>query len=109
MKEHFGVVNKRDPKFSVSCQHYSFAVNAFVDVVNQFDADKYSFILRETQTGEIIDDVAYGKSELGILYLSDNNEEVISKLLKKNDLVYLLKQSRMYLYARSTRLQIWIL
>lgn len=35
MKEHFGVVNKRDPKFSVSCQHYSFAVNAFVDVVNQ--------------------------------------------------------------------------
>ena len=64
MKEHFGVVNKRDPKFSVSCQHYSFAVNAFVDVVNQFDADKYSFILRETQTGEIIDDVAYGKSEL---------------------------------------------
>ena len=88
MKEHFGVVNKRDPKFSVSCQHYSFAVNAFVDVVNQFDADKYSFILRETQTGEIIDDVAYGKSELGILYLSDNNEEVISKLLKKNDLVY---------------------
>ena len=88
MKEHFGVVNKRDPKFSVSCQHYSFVVNAFVDVVNQFDADKYSFILRETQTGEIIDDVAYGKSELGILYLSDNNEEVISKLLKKNDLVY---------------------
>lgn len=64
MKEHFGVVNKRDPKFSVSCQHYSFAVNAFVDVVNQFDADKYSFILRETQTGEIIDDVAYGKVNL---------------------------------------------
>lgn len=111
MKEHFGVVNKRDPKFSVSCQHYSFAVNAFVDVVNQFDADKYSFILRETQTGEIIDDVTYGKSELGILYLSDNNEEVISKLLKKMTLYTnsLLKQSRMYLYARSTRLQIWIL
>ena len=51
MKEHFGVGEKRDPKFCVSCQHYSFAVNAFVDVVNMFDADKYSFILRETQTG----------------------------------------------------------
>ena len=38
MKEHFGVNNKRDPKFSVSCQHYSFAVNAFVDTVNEFDA-----------------------------------------------------------------------
>lgn len=88
MKEHFGVAEKRDPKFSVSCQHYSFAVNAFVDVVNAFDADKYSFILRETQTGEIIDDVAQGKSEVGILYLSEHNEEVITKLLKKNELIF---------------------
>ena len=88
MKEHFGVGEKRDPKFCISCQHYSFAVNAFVDVVNAFDADKYSFILRETQTGEIIDDVAQGKSEIGILYLSEHNEEVITKLLKKNELVF---------------------
>lgn len=88
MKEHFGVAEKRDPKFSVSCQHYSFAVNAFVDVVHAFDADKYSFILRETQTGEIIDDVAQGKSEIGILYLSEHNEEVLTKLIKKNELEF---------------------
>lgn len=88
MKEHFGVAQKREPKFSVSCQHYSFAVNAFVDVVHAFDADKYSFILRETQTGEIIDDVAQGKSEIGILYLSEHNEEVITKLIKKNELEF---------------------
>ena len=88
MKEHFGSGQKRAPKFSVSCQHYSFAVNAFVDVVNQYDVDEYSFILRETQTGEIIDDVANGKSELGILYLSEFNEEVLSKLIKKNDLLF---------------------
>ncbi len=88
MKERFCKDTKREPKFSVSCQHYSFAVNAFVDVVNKFDADKYSFILRETQTGEIIDDVANGNSELGILYLSKQNEEVLTKLFKKNDLVF---------------------
>ena len=50
MKEHFGVGKARMPKFSVSCQHYSFAVNAFVDVVQTYDAAKYDFILRETQT-----------------------------------------------------------
>jgi DNA-binding transcriptional LysR family regulator len=88
MKEHFGVGKKRVPKFSVSCQHYAFAVNAFVDVVNQYDADHYSFTLRETQTGEIIDDVASGRSELGIIYLSEHNEEVLRKLLKKNDLIF---------------------
>lgn len=68
MQEHFGVGKKRVPKFCVSCQHYSFAVNAFVEVVKEYDADQYGFILRETQTGEIIDDVASGKSELGLLY-----------------------------------------
>lgn len=88
MKEHFGVGKARMPKFSVSCQHYSFAVNAFVDVVQTYDAAKYDFILRETQTGEIIDDVASGKSELGLLYLSESNETVLSKLLRKSELVF---------------------
>ncbi len=88
MKQHFGNDNNKAPKFCVSCQHYSFAVNAFVDVVKQYNANQYDFILRETQTGEIIDDVAHGKSELGILYLSDHNEEVLSKLIKKNNLIF---------------------
>ena len=88
MQEHFGAGKGREPKFCVSCQHYSFAVNAFVDVVQQYDADRYSFILRETQTGEIIDDVASGKSELGLLYLSESNESVLTKLLRRNELVF---------------------
>ena len=82
------VGKKRVPKFCVSCQHYSFAVNAFVEVVKEYDADQYGFILRETQTGEIIDDVASGKSELGLLYLSESNETVLSKLLRKSELVF---------------------
>ena len=88
MKERFCTDSNRKPKFCVSCQHYSFAVNAFVDVVNEYDAAEYNFTLRETQTGEIIDDVANGNSELGIVYLSENNEDVLCKLFKKNDLVF---------------------
>ncbi|WP_026491837.1 LysR family transcriptional regulator [Butyrivibrio sp. XPD2002] len=88
MKEHFGAGGGMSPKFSVSCQHYSFAVKAFVDLIKAYDADQYSFIIRETQTGEIIDDVASGKSELGVIYLSQHNEEILSKLIKKNNLVY---------------------
>ena len=76
------------PEFSVSCQHYSFAVNAMVDVIEEFGGDKYSFTLRETQTYEIIEDVTSLKSELGVLYLSSKNQEVIQKLIKKNDLVF---------------------
>lgn len=76
------------PKFSVSCQHYSFAVNAFVDVIKEFDANQYDFTLRETQTHEIIEDVSNLKSEIGILYVSSKNEEVIKKLLKQNELEF---------------------
>ena len=68
MQERYLNVNERNPRFSVSCQHYSFAVNAFVDVIRKFDARKYDFTLRETQTYEIIEDVAKLKSEIGIQY-----------------------------------------
>lgn len=88
MKDHFCNSKHQIPKFSVSCQHYSFAVNAFVDVIKTFDADRYNFIMRETQTGEIIDDVANGKSEIGIIFLSEHNEEILSKLIRNNNLIF---------------------
>ncbi len=75
-------------RFSVSTQHYSFAVNAFVDVINEFDCDKYDFTLRETQTNEIIQDVTKMKSEIGVLYTSEKNQEVLTKLIKQNQLVF---------------------
>ena len=88
MQERYLNVNERNPRFSVSCQHYSFAVNAFVDVIRKFDARKYDFTLRETQTYEIIEDVAKLKSEIGILYLSDFNRKSLGKMLKSSGLEF---------------------
>ena len=51
-------------QFCVSTQHYSFAVNAFVDLIKEYGQDEYDFSLRETQTYEIIDDVSRLKSEI---------------------------------------------
>lgn len=69
-------------QFCVSTQHYSFAVNAFVDLIKAYGGEKYDFCLRETQTYEIIDDVAKMKSEIGILYLNAFNETVLRKIMK---------------------------
>ena len=88
MEEKFLNVKEQRPHFSVSCQHYSFAVNAFVDVIQEFDANQYDFTLRETQTHEIIEDVSRLKSEIGILYVSSKNEEIIMKLIKQNGLKF---------------------
>ena len=75
-------------KFCVSTQHYSFAVNAFVDLIKQYGQDEYDFSLRETQTYEIIEDVARMRSEIGILFLNDFNEVVMDKILKSHDLEF---------------------
>ena len=75
-------------QFCVSTQHYSFAVNAFVDLIKKFGQDEYDFSLRETQTYEIIEDVARMRSEIGILFLNGFNEKVIQKILKSHDLEF---------------------
>ena len=71
----------RKQAFCVSTQHYSFAVNAFVDLIRERGGDRYDFSLRETQTYEIIEDVAQRKSEIGLLYLNDFNRTALQKLL----------------------------
>ena len=75
-------------QFCVSTQHYSFAVNAFVDLIKTYGQEEYDFSLRETQTYEVIEDVAKMKSEIGILFQNDFNEAVINKLLRSHDLEF---------------------
>lgn len=74
--------------FSVSTQHYAFAVNAFVSLVREHGHDEYELTLRETKTYEIIEDVKTMRSEIGILYLNDFNRNVINKLLKSSNLQF---------------------
>ena len=62
-------------KFSVSMQHYTFAVNAFVEMVRQFGMDEYEFAVRETKTYEVIEDVKEFRSEIGIIYINDFNQK----------------------------------
>lgn len=79
---------ERKQEFCVSTQHYSFTVNAFVDLIKQCGSDRYDFSLRETQTYEIIEDVAKMKSEIGILYYNDFNKTILQKEIRANDLKF---------------------
>ena len=75
-------------QFCVSSQHYSFVVEAFVALLKQYDRTEYDFRIRETQTYEIIDDVAKLRSEIGVLYLNSFNETILRKTLKENELEF---------------------
>ena len=72
--------------FSVSSQHYAFVVNAFVELVREYGREKYEFTLRELKTAEIIEDVRTHRSDIGILYLSKFNHEVIKHILQTQEI-----------------------
>lgn len=86
LTQKYGEKGNIKKNFSVSTQHYSFAVKAFVEMVKQYDTSKYEFAIRETKTYDVIHDVGTFKSEIGILYMSDFNKKIISKFLKEHDL-----------------------
>ena len=75
-------------KFGVSMQHYTFAVNAFVEMVKQFGMEKYEFAVRETKTYEVIEDVKNFKSEIGVLYVNEFNYKVLNKLFTEYELEF---------------------
>lgn len=97
--EHRYIDKRNMEKFSVSTQHYSFAVKAFVEVVNQVGMEEYDFAIHETKTYEVIENVKNFKSELGVLYLNEFNEQVVQKLFRENGLEFIdLFQCDTYVY-----------
>lgn len=75
-------------QFCVSTQHYSFAVEAFVELLREYGGPEYDFRIRETQTYELIEDVALLRSEVGVLYLNKDNETVLRKVIREHDLQF---------------------
>ena len=72
--------------FAVSSQHYAFVVNAFVELVREIGRERYEFSLREGTTAGIIDDVRTQRIEVGVIYRSEFNREVITGAVRRADL-----------------------
>ena len=72
--------------FAVSSQHYAFVVNAFIELVREIGRERYEFSLREGTTAGIIDDVRTQRSEVGVIYRSEFNREVITGAVRRADL-----------------------
>ena len=92
--EQFGLLQSKyidkkvKEKFSVSTQHYTFAVKAFVETVKQIGMEQYEFAVHETTTISVIENEKNFKSEIGVLYENDFNEKVLNKMFKENGLEF---------------------
>lgn len=86
-------------KFSVSMQHYTFAVEAFIQMAKEFGMDEYEFAVHETRTSEVIENVHIHKSEVGILYKNEFNSKFLDKILREKDLEFIsLFDCKIYVY-----------
>ena len=75
-------------KFSVSMQHYTFAVKAFVETVKQAGMERYEFAVHETTTYDVLENVKNFRSEIGVLYLNDFNHKVLTKMFHEYNLEF---------------------
>lgn len=83
------IEKKHKERFSVSMQHYTFAVKAFVELAKRVGMDEYEFEVYETKTFEVIENVKHFKSELGVIYITDFNEQIVKKVLAENSLEFI--------------------
>lgn len=74
--------------FSVSMQHYVFAVRAFVNTIKKYDSSRYVYTVRETKTNEVLSDVSDLKSEVGIVAYTKGSEKLMRKLFQQNRLCF---------------------
>lgn len=87
--------------FSVSLQHYVFAIHAFVNTIKQYEYGEYTYSVHETRTDEVLEDVRNLRSEIGIISYSSSNEKIMKKLLKEYQLKFIplmIKETYVYVW-----------
>ncbi len=97
------ILKQTKKKFSVSTQHYTFVVKAFVELVKEIGTDDFEFALHETKTADVIKNVKDFVSEIGVIYLNDNNSQVIKKMLRENSIEFkelITCETYAYLYKK---------
>lgn len=86
MEAHYKGIKLKPIHLSISTQHYAFVIEAFIKFLSKIDNDRYEFNLRETKTYEIIEDVKTLRSEIGVLYIDENNSKIMNKIFNDSSI-----------------------
>lgn len=74
--------------FTVASHHYDFLSIPLAKVAQEFKEEYQEFQTIETTTKKILDSVASFEAGLGIIYLDDENEHILSSALQYHDLEF---------------------
>jgi DNA-binding transcriptional LysR family regulator len=88
MEDKYITKGNKKLEFNVSTQHYTFAVNAFVNTTSKYKNEKYKFSIIETKTRKVIDDVKSLRSDIGIIGFNSYNQKVLMKMFEESGLTF---------------------
>jgi DNA-binding transcriptional LysR family regulator len=88
IEEKYDRNSKGKENFSVSMQHYVFAIYAFVNTIKQYESDEYNYSVYETRTNDVLNNVKNLKSEIGVIAFTSSNEKIFRKLMKEYQLIF---------------------
>ncbi|MGT2924078.1 LysR family transcriptional regulator [Streptococcus caviae] len=74
--------------FTISSHHYDFLTIALLEIAERFKDDYQHFHLIETTTKKILESVLNFESDLGILYLNDDNRHILERYFKQHNLTF---------------------
>lgn len=74
--------------YTISMQHYVFAVHAFVKAIANRNSDTFSYLIKETRTDEVLHNVRDYRSEIGVLAYAESNKHIINKLFREYSLEF---------------------
>lgn len=74
--------------FTVASHHYDFLSIPLAKVAQEFKQDYQEFQTIETTTKKVLDSVTSFEADLGIIYLDDENEHILTSALQYHDLEF---------------------
>lgn len=69
--------NQRGHRLTVAAQHLAFPVQALTGIINDLNGSDFEVCIKELLIQELLEDVLHGKSDVGVMFLSN----VMNKLL----------------------------
>jgi len=100
MEDRYLSKDRDKERFSVSTQHFNFAIKSFTETVKTYAPEKYIFSIHETKTIEVLEHVRNLSSEVGVVSYSGANEAMLKKLIKEYNLEFEpLMRRETYIYV----------
>ena len=80
--------DRHDARLDVVTQHYDFVADVFAGLVRDLEASCYRLSLREKQTYDVIEEVALGKGDLGVLAIKEESAGILKRYLSEKGLLF---------------------